>query len=134
MTERGGQDLLHSKERLYQLLGRGTRHVVVPDEGKELFVVKFAKDEIGEMKLLLQKGSIEAKRLPPDAVTDAIKRSFAADERDPLPPREQCYLSGNSFIELLDMGFPIDEAEFLRDDEWNGRKRRHVYHYHWRFL
>ncbi|KAL9187025.1 hypothetical protein ACHAXT_010745 [Thalassiosira profunda] len=43
VKERGGRDLLHSEERLYQLLGRGTRHVVVPDEGKELFVVSLRR-------------------------------------------------------------------------------------------
>eukprot|EP00986_Skeletonema_menzelii_P015642 scaffold12293_cov154-Skeletonema_menzelii.AAC.3 len=41
--------------------------------------------------------------IPTDEVTEAIRRSFAADERDPLPPREQCYLAESSFNALKNL-------------------------------
>jgi hypothetical protein len=72
-------------------------------------------------------------------VTDAIRRSFAEDERDPTPPRDQCYLAQNSFYELQSLGLAIDEASFLNADEWSGEKHDSIHstqlysHYNWRF-
>lgn len=50
-------------------------------------------------------------------MVEAIRRSFAADERDPLPPKEQCYLAGGSFNALKDLGLPIVESDFQNEDE-----------------
>ena len=46
----GGRALLAAEARLLDLLGRGTRRVVVPDgggEGDELYVVKYNELELG---------------------------------------------------------------------------------------
>ena len=120
MQRLGGKDLLTSPDRILQLLSRGFRHVICNDDNKVHYVVKFA-DMPGALEALreaIQKIGID--RLKPQEVVDAIMRSFAEDERDPLPPREQCYLAKSSFDALKSFGLPIHEADFLRDDEWRG--------------
>lgn len=135
----GGHDILYSQTRFLSLLGRGTRHIVVPDEGKVLYVVKYDAGELGELKNFIKHSKVDVTMFPPDVVTDAIKKSFAEDERDPLPPRDQCYLAKNSFDELKGMGLSIDETDFLNGDEWDGTKYctihpRSIYsYYNWRF-
>ena len=140
ITERaGGRDMLHSVSRFLSLLGRGTRNVVVPDEGRELFVVKYNTEEISDLRRCIDRSGIDVKSLSSAAVTDAIRRSFAEDERDPTPPRDQCYLAQNSFYELQSLGLAIDEASFLNADEWSGEKHDSIHstqlysHYNWRF-
>ena len=136
----GGRDLLYSEARFFSLLGRGTRNIVVPDKGKVLYVVKYNKEELGDLRSFIQQTQIKVKMLSSEAVTDAIKRSFAEDERDALPPRDQCYLAENSFHELKRMGLVIDESDFLNADEWDGKKYNNIirpvnlYLYNWRFF
>ena len=55
--------------------------------------------------------------IPTDEVTEAIRRSFAADERGPLPPREQCFLAESSFNALKKFGLHIEESDFLNKDD-----------------
>ncbi len=114
----GGSDFLFSEARFLNLLGMGTRHVVVPDEGKELYVVKYDEIELGEIKRFVEEATLDVKKLSPEAVTGAIKRSFGADVRGPLHPSGQCYLSETSFYALKNMGIPIYKASFLNVDEW----------------
>ena len=119
------------------MLGNGTRIVVVNDsDEKELYVVKYDEKELGEIIRFIQKGQLDVEKLSPDVVLQSIKRSFAADERDALPPRKQCYLAENSFYELKRLGLPIDEADFLNEDEWDGKKQQNdnlIWKYNWRF-
>jgi hypothetical protein len=135
----GGRDSLYSEARFLSLLGRGTRKIVVPDEGKELFVVKYSEDELGDIRRCIVHSRMNVKMLSSVAVTDAIMRSFAEDERDPLPPRDQCYLAQNSFYDLRSLGLVIDEANFLNADEWDGKKHDSIHpvqlfsNYNWRF-
>ena len=138
LTKRsGGREMLYSESRLLSLLGNGTRIVVVNDsDEKELYVVKYDEKELGEIIRFIQKGQLDVKKLSPDVVLQSIKRSFAADERDALPPRKQCYLAENSFYELKRLGLPIDEADFLNEDEWDGKKQQNdnlIWKYNWRF-
>lgn len=64
----------------------------------------------------------------------AIRRSFAADERDPLPPREQCYLAESSFNALKDLGLPIEETDiFNEDDSCSGDKNKSILLLQFRF-
>ena len=133
----GGKELLYSKERFLNLLGNGTRLVVIDKNDTELYVVKYNGFEKELLNRFLAKSQLNVKTLSSDAVTEAIKRSFAADERDRLPPREQCYLAESSFRALKNMGLEFDEADFLNDDEWDGKRikydeKRH-WDYNWRF-
>lgn len=139
----GGRELLYSQERLMTLLGRGTRHVIVTDDDKELYVVKFEQEDLDAMQHVIKKASINVQQLSSEDVTDAIRRSFTGDERDPLPPREQCYLAGTTFYKLkVELGLPLEEADFLNEDEWpkkDSRERKSIYPsdphfaYNWRF-
>ncbi|KAL7531092.1 hypothetical protein ACHAWF_003628 [Thalassiosira exigua] len=135
----GGCNMLYSIERFMNLLGRGTRHVIVTDHDEVLFVVKYHERELCEMKDIIKHSSFDVKSLTSHAVIDAIQRSFAGDERDPVPPREQCYLAAGSFYALKDMELPIDEGDFLNEDEWDGTKSRSKFparsswSYNWRF-
>lgn len=194
----GGAELLASEARLFTLLGRGKRYVVVTerekrdgvaaerstmrdggaledskmparpplpeeslqsdggwtehdgdsaarDEGEsyddgsndaELYVVKYTKIELEDIQRCIEAARIDVRLLSPDRVTEAIRRSFAADEdRDPVPPRERCYLAAGSFVALKNgIGLPIDEADFLNDDEWDRwRVCGTQYLYDWRF-
>ena len=130
---------MYSLERFMTLLGRGTRHVIVTDDDDVLFVVKFGARELHEIRVVVEHGRVDLKRLTPHTVLDAIRRSFAADERDPVPPRKQCYLAAKSFYDLRDMGLPIDELDFLNADELNTKvpskpARSSIYSgYNWRF-
>jgi hypothetical protein len=136
----GGRDLLHSESRFLVLLGRGTRRVVVTDDGVELFVVKYRDEELSDLRRCIKYSRLDVGRITPGAVLDAVRRSFAEDERDPAPPRERCYLAQNSFYELRGMGLSqIDESSFLNADEWDGIKHESIHavqlysHYNWRF-
>jgi len=85
---------------------------------KVLYVVKYHDVELGHINRFMKRTSMDVTMLSTDEVTKAIRRSFAADERDPLPPpREQCYLAESSFNTLQDLGLPIEEADFLNEDE-----------------
>lgn len=117
MGRNGGKDLLQSKERLMTLLGRGVRHVVISEDDSVLYVVKYDKEELGQIDRFVKHSSVDITKLPKWEVTEAIRRSFAADERDPLPPRKQCYLAESSFNALKELGLPIDETDFLNEVE-----------------
>lgn len=130
----GGFDLLYSKERFMTLLGRGVRHVVVTDDDtKVLYVVKYDEEELEQIQRIIEYTSMDVSILPTYEVTEAIRRSFAADERDPLPPREQCYLAESSFNALKDLGLPIEEADFLNEDESCSGYKNPYFRCGWRF-
>jgi len=129
----GGKDLLHSKERFLSLLGRGVRHVVITKDDKVLYVVKYHDIELGHINRFMKRTSMDVTMLPTDEVTEAIRRSFAADERDPIPPREQCYLAESSFNALKDLGLPIEEADFLNEDELCYGYKNSYFRCDWRF-
>jgi hypothetical protein len=136
----GGRDLLRSESRFLALLGRGTRRVVVTDDGAELFVVKYTDEELSDLRRCIKYSRLDVGRMPPGSVSDAVRRSFAEDERDPPPPRDRCYLAQNSFYDLRGMGLAqIDESSFLNADEWDGIKHESIHavqlysYYNWRF-
>ena len=135
---RGGNEALYSEERFLSLLGNGTRLVIIDKDDTELYVVKYDDHELKALTRFLEKSQFNVKTLCSDVVTEAIKRSFAADERDELPPRNRCYLAASSFLELRSMGIAFDEADFLNDDEWDGKRieydeKRDWDYYNWRF-
>lgn len=152
---KGGEELLASEARLFELLGRGTRYVVITerrrwssstagcpddddDDDIELYVVRYTEAELGDIRRCIANSRIDARRLSQEKVTRAIWRSFAPDDdegRGLLPPRERCHLAERSFVELREgVGLPIDEADFLNGGEWDGRRRRaHPHLYDWRF-
>ena len=132
----GGPAMLSSEARLLDLLAEGTRYVIVPDEGKVCYVLKYDTLDLDEIHGFIKNAGREfIKKLSPEAVASAIKRSFAEDERDALPPSDQCYLAKSSFYELREMGLPLDESDFLNADEWDGQVRNEAdpYTYDWRF-
>ena len=133
MERRGGKDLLLSKERFMTLLGRGVRHVVITNDDRELYVVKYDEEELGQIERFIEHSPTDVTMLPTDEVTEAIRRSFAADDRDPLPPREQCYLAEGSFNALKDFGLAIDESDFLNKDEACYGYKNSYFRYNWRF-
>eukprot|EP00562_Extubocellulus_spinifer_P035389 CAMPEP_0178697120 /NCGR_PEP_ID=MMETSP0699-20121125/9782_1 /TAXON_ID=265572 /ORGANISM="Extubocellulus spinifer, Strain CCMP396" /LENGTH=449 /DNA_ID=CAMNT_0020342989 /DNA_START=103 /DNA_END=1449 /DNA_ORIENTATION=+ len=116
----GGKDFLSSPNRILQLLSRGSRHVLCNDDGRAFYVVKFGEvpGELEALQEAIEKIGLD--RLKRQEVVDAIMRSFAEDDRDPIPPIEQCYLAKSSFDALKSYGLPIHEADFLREDEWEG--------------
>ena len=133
MERRGGKDLLLSKERFMTLLGRGVRHVVIANNDKVLYVVKYDEEELGQIERFIEHSPTDITMLPTDEVTEAIRRSFAADDRDLLPPREQCYLAESSFNTLKDFGLAIEESDFLNEDEACYGYKNSCFQYNWRF-
>lgn len=123
----GGKAALFSKDRLLQLLGRGERNVITPDEGKEMYVVKYDPGIIQEIYDVIEKGDIDVSKLNSAEIVEAIKRSFALDERDPVPPMGQCHLAESSFWDLKNLDLPINEDDFLNelnvDDDPFSQKR-----------
>ena len=125
----GGKAALFSKDRLLQLLGRGERNVITPDEGKEMYVVKYHPETFEEIINVIQEGDIDVSKLNSAEVVEAIKRSFALDERDPVPPMGQCHLTESAFSDLKKLRFPITEDDFLNelnadDDPFSPSKKR----------
>ena len=129
----GGKELLQSKTRFMTLLGRGVRHVVITDDDKVLYVVKYDDAVLGQINRFIKHSSMDVTMVPPDEVTEALRRSFAADERDPLPPREQCYLAESSFNALKELGLPIEETDFLNEDELCYGYKNSYFSCDWRF-
>ncbi|KAK1736048.1 hypothetical protein QTG54_013184 [Skeletonema marinoi] len=116
------------------LLGRGVRHVVITDDDEVLYVVKYDDAVLGQINGFIKHSSMDVTMFPPDEVTEAIRRSFAADERDPLPPpREQCYLAESSFNALKELGLPIEETDFLNEDELRYGYKNSYFSCDWRF-
>ena len=133
INKRGGRELLYGKSRILALLGNGTRLIVVTDDDEELYVVQYNEVEMGRISRFIEKSNININTLSSNEVTEAIKCSFAADERDMIPPKPQCYLAEDSFSQLKDLGLPIDETDFLNEDEWDGIRKRNLWSYNWRF-
>mmetsp|Transcript_19251 Transcript_19251/g.38695 ORF Transcript_19251/g.38695 Transcript_19251/m.38695 type:complete len:219 (+) Transcript_19251:136-792(+) len=100
---------------------------------KVLYVVKYHDVELGHINRFMKRTSMDVTMLSTDEVTKAIRRSFAADERDPIPPREQCYLAESSFNTLQDLGLPIEEADFLNEDELRYGYKNSYFSCDWRF-
>ena len=109
------------------------RHVVITKDDKVLYVVKYHDVELGHINRFMKRTSMDVTMLSTDEVTKAIRRSFAADERDPIPPREQCYLAESSFNTLQDLGLPIEEADFLNEDELCYGYNNSYFRCDWRF-
>ncbi len=133
MGRPGGKDLLQSKERFMTLLGRGIRHVVISEDDSVLYVVKYDPEEMGQIIRFIKRSSVDVTKLSKWEVTEAIRRSFAADDRDPVPPREQCYLAESSFNALKTLGLPIEETDFLNKDELYWGNENAYFHCDWRF-
>mmetsp|Transcript_29784 Transcript_29784/g.44030 ORF Transcript_29784/g.44030 Transcript_29784/m.44030 type:complete len:338 (-) Transcript_29784:733-1746(-) len=147
MQERpGGVEFLeryyNSHEMLYNHISTVPRITIITEEGNELYVLKVEEIRLKRIEIII-KGSVDVTKLPSAEVTHAIKRAFAEDDRDPIPPREQCYLAQSMFYALKEMGFQIDELDFLNRDEYDGTRmktnlpvdqvRDYNFHYHWRF-
>mmetsp|Transcript_15584 Transcript_15584/g.24183 ORF Transcript_15584/g.24183 Transcript_15584/m.24183 type:complete len:434 (-) Transcript_15584:71-1372(-) len=133
MGRPGGKDLLQSKERFMTLLGRGIRHVVISEDDSVLYVVKYDSEELGQINRFIKRSSVDVTKLSKWEVTEAIRRSFAADDRDPIPQREQCYLAESSFNALKTLGLPIEETDFLNKDELYWGNENAYFHCDWRF-
>lgn len=149
MERPGGKEFLarydDSHTTIYDAISQGLcRIVIVLDDGTELFVVKFVgRTWARGLQKLISEGNFDVSKLPSDKVTNAIKRAFAEDCRDPTPPRDRCYLAQSTFYALKEMGFRIDELDFLNRDEYDGtrmktslsldRVRDYNCHYQWRF-
>ncbi len=113
----GGKELLYSKTWFMTLLGRADRNIVVTKDDKILYVAKYDDEVLKQISQFIEDTSIDVTSLRPYEVVEAIRRSFAADERDPLPPKEQCYLAGGSFKALKELGLPVVESDFQNEDE-----------------
>jgi len=149
MGRPGGKEYLarydDSHASLYYAISHGlSRFVIISDDGIELYCVKFCGgDWARNLRKLISERSIDVEKLPSEKVTNAIKRAFAEDYRDPTPPRDRCYLAQSTFYGLKDLGFRIDELDFLNRDEYDGtrmktnlsldRVRDYNCHYQWRF-
>lgn len=134
MKRLGGKDFLHSKGRFMTLLGRGVRHVVISEDDSVLYVVKYDDEELGQLYRFMKHSPVDITKLSKWEVTEAIRRSFAADDRDPLPPRKQCYLAESSFNYLKELGLPIDETDFLNEDELCCGYKNQYFRCDWRFF
>mmetsp|Transcript_22579 Transcript_22579/g.64969 ORF Transcript_22579/g.64969 Transcript_22579/m.64969 type:complete len:100 (+) Transcript_22579:901-1200(+) len=80
-----------------------------------MYVVKYETRAIRQICEVIEKGKIDVTKLESAEVVEAIMKSFAMDERDPVPPKGQCHLTESAFIELRDIGFPISEDDFLNE-------------------
>jgi len=109
----GGRDMLRSNARLLHLLGRGGRHEIRSDDGESLFIVRYNTAEKAELKRVIEYAELDTKEMSNEDVTKAIWQSFAKGEGYKVPPKNQCYLSENSFIFLKNiLDLPIDEEDF----------------------
>ena len=142
-TRTRGCELLRSMARFLQLLGQGSRTIVVTEECRRaiedgeyklLYVVKYSKEEKDDIQIFARDALFDVTKLPSCKLTNAIMRSFAEDKRDPIPNPEQCYISYTAFHFLRhELGLPIDEMDFLNNDECETGQLANTANYNWRF-
>jgi len=109
----GGKELLRSEGRLLRLLGCGRRYKIVSDDGKSIHIVKYTTNELDEIKRVIEYAELDVKKLSIQKVSDAIMRSFANDDMDLIPPKDNRYLSEASLHHLTGkIGLSIDNEEF----------------------
>ena len=77
----GGRALLHSNARFFHLLGKGYRYEIPSDDGAPLYVVMFYREQLNELKRVIEYTHLDVKNLSQDDVTTAIMLSFAKDDR-----------------------------------------------------
>ena len=124
----GGSELLRSENRLLRLLSRGRRYTLPSEDGKVLYMVKYSKEELKEIKRVIQYAELDVKQLSMEAVSNAVLESFA-NNNGHIPSREQLYLSELSIEQLRDkMDLPIDDDIFNRPLE---ELNRHIQKFVW---
>ena len=97
----GGEEILARKGRFFELLGRGRRHAIKPDDGSEvLYVVKYEQQHLQELARVAETTGVDLSKLPSEEVTDTILKSFV-DSRGIAPAPEQCHLSALSVESLI---------------------------------
>lgn len=108
----GGKELLHSKDRLLRLLGRGRRYRI--NVQKTLHFVKYKQGELDEIKRVIEYAELDVKKLSMESVSNAIMNSFATGDR--IPSKNRCILSEASLDYLAnEIGLPIDRADLETD-------------------
>jgi len=112
MSRPGGKELLHSKDRLLRLLGRGRKYRI--DVQGTLHFVKYKQEELDEIRRVIRYAELDVKKLSMESVSNAIMNSFATGDR--IPSRNRCILSEASLDYLAnEIGLPIDRADLETD-------------------
>lgn len=107
----GGKELLRSELRLLRLLGSGRRWALKSDDnnGRALLIVKYTKDQLAEIKRVIQYAELDVKKLSPQKVHEAVSKSFIGGPS--LHQKSQRYLSDESLLFLKDeVGLFIDAS------------------------
>lgn len=113
MKERpGGEEILARKGRFIELLGRGRRYAIKPDdESKVLYVVKYEQQHLQELARVANTTGVDLLKLPCEEVSDTILKSFV-DSRGIVPTPEQCHLSALSVESLInELKLPVVVAK-----------------------
>lgn len=114
IESRSGSELLRSENRLLRLLSRGRRYTLPSDDGKVLYIVKYSKEELDEIKRVIRYAELDVKQLSMEVVSNAVMESFA-NSNGQIPSAEQIYLSELSMEQLKDKAeLPIDDSIFDR--------------------
>ncbi|KAL9178944.1 hypothetical protein ACHAXT_011917 [Thalassiosira profunda] len=111
----GGHDMLRSEGRLLYLLGRGRLYDVVSDDARTVHIVKYKQEQLDEIKRVIQYAELDVKKLSMVKMTDAVMRSFAKNEGDPVPAKGNRYFSEASLDYLKKIGLNLDRDEIYGD-------------------
>ncbi|EJK63799.1 hypothetical protein THAOC_15525, partial [Thalassiosira oceanica] len=108
----GGEEILARKGRFIELLGRGRRYAIKPDdESKVLYVVKYEQQHLQELARVANTTGVDLLKLPCEEVSDTILKSFV-DSRGIVPTPEQCHLSALSVESLInELKLPVVVAK-----------------------
>jgi len=111
----GGKKSLLSEDRLLRHLGRGRRYRI--NAQKTLHFVKYKKQELDEIKRVIEYAEMDVKKLSMESVSNAIMNSFAmGSNNDIIPCKKMCILSEASLDYLVnEIGLPVDRLDLETD-------------------
>ncbi|KAL9185574.1 hypothetical protein ACHAXT_003351 [Thalassiosira profunda] len=102
-------------ERVLQLLGSARRYKISTEAG-DFFIAKYDEVAMAEIQRVIKYADLDAKKINPQTVSDAIMKSFVSDSYGSTTPtsRELCYVSEESLGYLKDtvgLSFSTDDIE-----------------------
>jgi hypothetical protein len=105
----GGHELLHSKFRLFNLLGKGRREII-QDKNDLLCIASYTEEQLSEIKRVVNYANINAFDLDPREMTQCMVKSLRSEMFFPTPSSfTYCLLSVKARDELnADLGLTFD--------------------------
>jgi hypothetical protein len=107
----GGHELLHSKFRLFNLLGKGRREII--DKNGLVCIAYYTEDQLSEIKRAVNYANINAFDLDPREMTQCMVKSLYSEMLFPTPSSfRTCLLSVKARDELnADLGLTFDDED-----------------------